>query len=136
MLFDNDYGFNMNILDITNNKILSPYESFLKGNAFEALYDPYKNYTYIRLKPTNNEEKLLFEIMSLSFIINDLNLYLDLNSDDKEAFSLFKKYIEEEKNLKERYIKEYGPITLDEVGKTYNWLGNMPWDSTRGDIYV
>ena len=43
MLFDNDYGFDMNFMGMpTNdeNNILSPYESFLKRNAFKDLYDP------------------------------------------------------------------------------------------------
>ncbi|MBR6113474.1 MAG: spore coat protein CotJB [Bacilli bacterium] len=138
MLFDNNYGFDMNLIEASSNSsnILSPYESFLRGNSFKDLYDSYKNYTYMKLKPTNNKEKLLFEIMSLCFIVNDLNLYLDLNSNDKEAFNLFTKYIEEEKALQEKYVKEYGPLTLDEVKNTYNWLGDMPWESTRGDIYV
>jgi hypothetical protein len=145
MLFDNNYGFDMSFMGMpTNNEIntnksniLSPYESFLKGNSFEDLYDQYKNYTYFKLKPNNNKEKLLFEIMSLCFIINDLNLYLDLNSNDKETFNLFKKYIEDEKSLEERYIKEYGSLTLNDVVKeNYNWLSDMPWNNNRGDIYV
>lgn len=139
MLFDNNFGFDKNIIEIESNKdnILNPYESFLRGNSFKDLYDSYKNYTYVRLKPKNNEEKLLLEIMSLCFIINDLNLYLDLHSDDKETFNLFKKYIEEEKRLEERYAKEHGSLTLeDATGSSYNWLNNMPWDSMRGDIYV
>lgn len=141
MLFDNNYGFDMGFMnmsndEINNKNILSPYESFLKGNSFKDEYDPYKNYTYMKIKPNNNKEKLLFEIMSLCFIVNDLNLYLDLHSDDKEAFNLFKKYLEEEKALTERYVKEYGSLTLDEVNNTYNWPQDMPWESTRGDIYV
>ena len=30
------------------NKIIDPYEGFIRGNLFENLYDPYKNY-----KPQN-----------------------------------------------------------------------------------
>ena len=75
--------------------------------------------------------------MSLCFIINDLNLYLDLHSNDKEIFNLFKKYIEEEKILEDKYIKEYGPLTLkDTTQNQYDWINNMPWESKRGDIYV
>lgn len=140
MLFDSNYGFTNNFIPINNeNKvdILSPYESFLRGNSFKDEYNPYKNYTFKKLKPNNNKEKILYEIMSLCFIINDLNLYLDLHSDDKDAFNLFKQYIEEENRLKEKYIKEYGPLTLnDVVGPKYNWLNDMPWENIRGDIYV
>ena len=144
MLFDNNYGFDMNFMgtnNLTNNEdkvnILSPYESFLRGNSFENEYDSYKNYTYKKVNPTTKEEKLLYEIMSLDFIINDLNLYLDLHSEDKETFKLFKKYLEEEKSLIIKYTKEYGPLELNDTTNTkYNWLNNMPWNNTRGDMYV
>ena len=142
MLFDNNYGFDMNFMNTPNEKyddkkeILNPYESFLRGNSFKDEYSPYKKYTYINITPTNNKEKLLWDIMSLCFIINDLNLYLDLNSNDKEALNLFKKYNEEEKKLKEKYVKLYGPLTLNEVTTSYNWPEDMPWQNNRGDIYV
>ena len=140
MLFDGNYGFNMNYMDnsVKNEvKILNPYESFIRGNSFNDEYIPYKKYSYLELKPTNNQEKLLFNIMSLCFIINDLNLYLDLNSNDKDVFNLFKKYIKEEQALIEQYKNEYGPITLnDTIGNNYNWNTNFSWDNKRGDMYV
>ena len=140
MLFDGNYGFNMNYMDnsVKNEvKILNPYESFIRGNSFKDEYIPYKKYSYLELKPTNNQEKLLFNIMSLCFIINDLNLYLDLNSNDKDVFNLFKKYIKEEQALIEQYKNEYGPITLnDTIGNNYNWNTNFSWDNKRGDMYV
>ncbi len=135
MLFDTD-EFTIN-MDIKDNNILSPYESFLRGNSFKDEYMPYKKYTYLKLNPTTKEEKLLYEIMSLCFIINDLNLYLDLHNDDKETFKLFKRYIDEEKKLKDKYIKEYGPLTLeDTLGNNFNWINDFPWENKRGDMYV
>ena len=141
MFFDDDYNFDMDIMNITakdnTTNILSPYESFLRGNSFKDEYLPYKKYTYLKLNPTNKEEKLLYEIMSLCFIINDLNLYLDLHSDDKQVFELFKKYVREEKALEEKYINEFGPLTLnDTLGKTFNWIEDFPWENKRGDLYV
>lgn len=142
MLFDGNYGFNMNYMNMDNSvknevNILNPYESFIRGNSFKDEYIPYKKYSYLELKPTNNKEKLLFNIMSLNFIINDLNLYLDLNADDKEMFNLFKKYVKEEQELIDQYKKEYGPLTLeDTIGNNYNWNTDFSWDNKRGDIYV
>ena len=120
MLFDDNFNINMDFMNVNakedkTSNILSPYESFLRGNSFKDEYLPYKNYTYLKLNPTTKEEKLLYEIMSLCFIINDLNLYLDLHSDDKEVFLLFKKYVEEEKTLIDKYNKEVGPLTLNDT---------------------
>ena len=139
MLFDDNYGFNMNMVDFTknSNNILSPYEAFLRGNSFKDEYQTYKKYSFLKLNPTTKREKLLYEIMSLCFIINDLNLYLDLHSDDKEMFNLFKKYIKDEEALEKQYINEFGPITLnDTIGNKYNWLNDFPWENKRGDMYV
>ena len=142
MLFDDNFNINMDFMNVNakedkTSNILSPYESFLRGNSFKDEYLPYKNYTYLKLNPTTKEEKLLYEIMSLCFIINDLNLYLDLHSDDKEVFLLFKKYVEEEKTLIDKYNKEVGPLTLnDTLGNNYNWINNFPFENKRGDMYV
>ena len=56
MLFDdNNYTFATN--ETKDNIILSPYESFLRGNAFKDEYLPYKKYTYLKLNPISKEEK-------------------------------------------------------------------------------
>ncbi len=142
MLFDDNYNFGMEFINTMskNDKfsdILSPYESFLRGNSFKDEYLPYKKYTFLKIKPTTRKEKLLYEIMSLCFIINDLNLYLDLHNNDQNAFDLFKKYIDEERALEDKYIKEFGPITLnDTIGSKYTWLDDFAWENNRGDLYV
>ena len=141
MFFDDDYNFGLNMTNTikqdNKSNILSPYEGFLRGNSFKDEYLPYKKYTFFFLFPLTKEEKLLYEIMSLCFIINDLNLYLDLHSDDKQVFELFKKYVKEEEALEEKYINEFGPLTLnDTIGKSYNWIQDFPWEDKRGDMYV
>lgn len=148
MLFEgNDYNFDMayyslpgmptNMEKMGSKNILSPYEGFLRGNMFKDEYDPYKNLTYLKLKPKTNQEKLLYEIMSLCFAINDLNLYLDLNPNDMESFNLLKSYIKEKNKLTDTYVNQYGPLVIDETtGSKYEWLNDWPWDSKRGDMYV
>ena len=96
MLFDNtDFNFddfNVSVFAIPGsdfkeereNKFVSPEEGFLRGNLMKGEYKPYKNYTYLKLKPENAEEELLFKLMTYSFAINDLNLYLDLYPNDKK----------------------------------------------------
>ena len=101
MLFeDNDFDINMAIFmpDVDFNrdvKLFDPIEGFLRGNMFREEYEPYKNLSYFRLNPMNEKEKDLFNVMALSFAVNDLNLYLDLHPDNKEIFHSFKKYNED-----------------------------------------
>ena len=144
MLFeDNDFDINMAffIPDVNFNRevdILSPMEGFLRGNMFKDEYEPYKNLTYFKLKPSNEKEMELYKIMALSFAINDLNLYLDLHPDNKEVLNLFKKYVMEEEELCRKYVKKYGPLEVCEVtGNKFNWVDSpWPWDGFGGSMYV
>ena len=144
MLFeDNNFDVNMSIFmpDVDFNResnILDPMEGFLRGNMFRNEYEPYKNLTYYKLNPNTEKEKMLLKIVALSFAINDLNLYLDLHPDNKEVFNLFKKYIDEKKELKNEYQKKYGPLEVTgDKGMKYNWLDSpWPWDNKGGSMYV
>ena len=144
MLFeDNDFDVNMAffIPDVNFNRtvnILSPMEGFLRGNMFQDEYEPYKNLTYFKLIPRDEQERLLYQVMALSFAVNDLNLYLDLHPDDKEVLALFKKYVNEEEMKCQEYVKKYGPLEVSEVnGSKFNWI-NSPWtwDNKGGSMYV
>ena len=146
MLFD-DTNFNMGFFEIPGSdftkelrasNLLSPKEGFLRGNLFKDEYEPFDNLTYYKLKPTSEKEALLFEIMALSFAVNDLNLYLDLRPNDKEAYDYFKELIHDKNELEEKYINMYGPLTLcDDPGTTYKWSDNpWPWENMGGSNYV
>lgn len=148
MLFEgNDYDFNVAFYQIPGmpnkkemireKEILNPFEGFLRGNMFKDEYDPYKNYTYLKLEAKSAKEKLLYNIMALSFAINDLNLYLDLNPNDNQAFILLKKYIGEKNHFTNEYVEKYGPLVIDEsTGSKYEWLSGWPWEIQGGDMYV
>lgn len=119
-------------------KLVSAKEGFLRGNMFANLFDPYKDLTYLPLKPSSEREELLYEIMSYDFAINDLNLYLDLHPEDSEMYKKFKIYTKECMELKDEYSKKYGPLTLDQIdSKEYMWEENSwPWDNIGGNMYV
>ena len=144
MLFeDNDFDINMAFfipdVDFSRNvNILSPMEGFLKGNMFQDEYEPYRNLTYFKLYPKDEKEKLFYQVIAYSFAINDLNLYLDLHPENKEVFNLFKKYVQEEKELCGEYVKKYGPLEVTEtLGNKYDWLNSpWPWETRGGSIYV
>lgn len=140
MLFDNndmDFFNLMNVDTSDDLNLLNPKEGFLKGNIFKDEYKPYKDYTYINIRPKNDRESKLWDVMMYSFVINDLNLYLDLNPDDKEANKLIKDMILKEKMAKEEYMNSYGPLCIDEVsGNNFDWI-NSPWSWEKdGGMYV
>ena len=144
MLFeDNDFDVNMAffIPDVNFNRtgnVLSPMDGFLRGNMFQDEYEPYKNLTYFKLNPSNDKERLLYQVMAYSFAINDLNLYLDLHPDNKGMLDLFKKYVKEEKELCNEYVKKYGPLEVNEVmGQKFDWINSpWPWETRGGSMYV
>lgn len=117
--------------NLNNNMIfLNSNEGFLRGNMETNSYIPYKNMTYI--KPIISDEKmaLLYSIQELSFAAHDINLYLDMHPNDKNAISLYNNYNMEAKKLTIDYEKKYGPINLsDDEGLSmipWSWI-NEPW---------
>ncbi len=144
MLFeDNDFDINMAffIPDVDFSRtlnVVSPMEGFLRGNMFKDEYEPYKNLTYFKLSPSNDKERLLYQVMAYSFAINDLNLYLDLHPDNKGMLDLFKKYVKEEKELCNEYVNKYGPLEVNEVkGQKFDWINSpWPWETRGGSMYV
>ena len=123
---------------LSNNSILSAKEGFLRGNMFKDEYMPYKNLTYINIKPKNEREAKLFNVMQYAFAITDLNLYMDLHPEDKNALKLLNSFIKEENKAKEEYISKYGPLLITEVSnKDFNWVdGPWSWENLGGHIYV
>jgi len=140
---DNDFDINMAffIPDVDFSRtvnVVSPMEGFLRGNMFKDEYEPYKNLTYFKLNPSNDKERLLYQVMAYSFAINDLNLYLDLHPDNKGMLDLFKKYVKEEKELCNEYVNKYGPLEVNEVkGQKFDWINSpWPWETRGGSMYV
>lgn len=144
MLFDDNLGFfgftipsNMKLE--TNSNLASVKDGFAKGNMFNDLYDPYKNYRYQELTSNNKQEELLLEIMVLSFAINDLNLYLDLHPTDESMLKKFKDLTEKAYSKEMEYVKCYGPLEVmdSESLSKFEWINNpWPWENTGGTKYV
>ena len=105
-----------------NDNLFNPYEGLIRGNLFKNIYDPYKNEKPYTIKPMNDQAKMLTDIDSLEFALIDLNLYLDVYPDDKNAIELFNKYRNEHNQLLYTYQNESGPILLNSDS-----LNNMPW---------
>ena len=111
-------------------KLYSPKEGFEKGNMFMNLYNEYKNYQPVSLKPKNDQEKMLFNLQAICFAAHELNLYLDLHPEDQSMITLFNDYIKKIEELTRQYESKYGPLTTSfEMNKGFNWVEEKwPWE--------
>ena len=117
----NNYNYNQNLF--------TPYEGFIRGNMFPSLYDPYREMKPFQIKPMNEQAEMLTKIDSLCFALTDLNLYLDVNPDDRSAIDLFNQYRKQKEELMKKYQDKYGPLELSSDSlNNYPWMwDNRPW---------
>ena len=116
----------------SQDNLFDPKDGFEKGNMFMSLYNQYKNYQPANLNTKNEQEKLLFNIQSISFAAHDINLYLDTQPNNQSLLMLYKDYIQKKEELMEEYEKKYGPLTTmsKEIGNNqFNWIKSpWPWE--------
>lgn len=112
-----------------NGELYTPNEAIVMGNMFKNAYKPYKNYKPMKLEATSERGKLLNQILSYSFLMNELDLYLDLYPNNTSYIELYNEYRKIRDNLSSNYEKMYGPLTLDSnslESNTWVWK-NSPW---------
>ena len=124
---NNSYNQPLYKEDYNKKNIYDPYNGFIRGNLFPDLYNTYKISNPYNIEPMNDQAKLLTEIDSLCFALTDLNLYLDVNKNDKDIINLYNQYRQKENILLDQYQRKYGPITLNsELKYPWSW-DNSPW---------
>ena len=75
------------------------------------------------------KEEMLQQIRCYDFAINELALYLDTHPEDEKALCLHRKYARESKDLKDKYQKVYGPLTINFPCNKWRWLEEpWPWE--------
>ena len=135
--YPKNYNFQTNMMqnkmyhmnDCNSNNLFNPYEGFIRGNMFPNLYDPYKNQKPFPIQPANEQAEMLTNLDALGFAMIDLNLYLDVNPDDRSAIDLYNQYRNQKEKLMNEYQSKYGPILLSSQAlNTYPWAwDNRPW---------
>lgn len=119
---NNNYNqplYNQNIQD---KQIYDPYNGFIRGNMFPELYNSYKLNKPLEITPMNEQAELLTYVDVLTFAMIDLNLYLDVYPNDREALELFNQYRMQADEYTKKYESKYGPLEL-----TSNSLNTFPW---------
>lgn len=110
-------------------ELFSPYEGYLKGNAFRNEYIPYKNYPVSKISINSEKEEMLFNILEYSFMMHDMNLYLDINPNNVEILNKFNEYRNKTNELITKYERKYGPllVNMSDTNKSFNWINKWPW---------
>ena len=115
-----------NVLDL-----FGPYEGYLNGNMFKDLYNQYKNYRPNMVRINNEKEESIFNLNQVQFAMHELNLYLDVYPNDRNAMNIFLNYKNTYKQLLEDYENKYGPLEVCGVngGTPFSWVNDkFPWE--------
>lgn len=85
----------------------------------------------------NNEEmqreELAMKIKEYQFAVTDISLYLNTHPDDEKALCLHREYTKKLKELRDKYQKVYGPLTIEYPCNKWRWL-EEPWPWERGNF--
>ena len=111
-----------------NMELFNPYEGYLKGNAFKNEYQPYKNYKVAKINISNEKEEMLLNIGQYSFMMHDINLYLDVHPNDTVALNMFTDYRNKVNDLITKYERKYGPLS---VKGEFNNNTSFAWENTE-----
>ena len=79
-----------------------------------------------------NKAEMLQKIRCLDFSIVELAQYLDTHTDDQKAIKLHKEYSTELHELKAKYQKMFGPLSIYFPCNKWRWI-EEPWPWERGN---
>ena len=69
-----------------------------------------------------NREELAMQIKAYQFAVTDIALYLDTHPEDERALCLHREYTRRLKDLRDKYQKVYGPLTIEYPCNKWRWL--------------
>ena len=102
-------------------------EALGRGTLFPGLDLPFMNMTSNGAAIDTPKD----ELAALSFVLDELGLYLDTHKNDLEAFAAYKEFAALYDEGMKRYTALYGPLTQRDTAmqKSYNWLHDpWPWE--------
>ena len=108
---------------LENSNKYEPRKALVRGTLFPGLDLPFMGMVNKNEKPVTP----LTELQTMAFVIQELALYLDTHSEDKEALEVYRTFQKMYEECRETYEKECGPLNHISVTKgEYKWL-NDPW---------
>lgn len=105
-------------------------EALARGTLFPGLDLPFMDY----VATGSAGDTPMAELMALEFVTQELALYLDTHPGDAEAFETWKCFTELAAEGRERYVREYGPVSRAETARSDSWVwvdDPWPWDGRR-----
>lgn len=78
-----------------------------------------------------NKNALLRRVQVYTFVVFELNLYLNTHPTDQKALEYFQKYKDLKAAAVTQYIAKYGPIVAQDVASdtTWSWIDSpWPWE--------
>ena len=74
-------------------------------------------------------QEMIKQIKCLNFAVIELGLYLDTHHDDKQAICLHREYTKQLKELKDKYQRVYGPLSIYYPCRKWRWIESpWPWE--------
>ncbi|MBR6034066.1 MAG: spore coat protein CotJB [Clostridia bacterium] len=75
--------------------------------------------------------EMMKKIQEYNFSVIELVLYLDTHPTDLKALNLHKEYTKSLKELKDKYQKVYGPLTIYYPCNKWRWIEEpWPWEGS------
>lgn len=119
-------------------------EALKTGTIFPELNKPFyaaetdTKFPVTEAAPKSQEqrerEELCSKLLEISFVLDDLTLYLDTHMQDEPAMELYRKKAQERDRMKKEFAEKFYPLTRDCIlyGKQeadFIWQdGPMPWE--------
>ena len=116
----------INIQELTT--LVPPEAALARGSSFANLYIPYKFETNKILKGSTPRQNILALIDIYSFLVTDLNLFLDTHPNNERAKMLINTFKTELVKLKDYYNVNFSPITIDSISNESYITGPWPWE--------
>ena len=134
-----NYGYNhmsdMNC-DYTPKGINASFGYNTASNLADDMNCSCKNNTNECLQNRNEmRKKMMREIKCLNFSVVDLAEYLDTHPDDRKALCLHREYTNQLEDLKDKYQRVFGPLSIYYPCNKWRWL-EEPWPWERSDFNV
>ena len=116
-----------------SNKLFDNYNGFIRGNMFPHLYNTYKSNEPYPIKPSNEQAKILTDIDALTFSLIDMNLYLDVNPEDRNIIKQYNENLGKLKQYIDMYQDKYGillPNSMSLNKYPWQWINSpFPWEN-------